>query len=71
MAFAKIVINRDLMAGIEQLFRADGTNIAGAAGDKNVHAGTMKENRAGSKFKMAGANLSRSSYYKRKEEYSH
>jgi hypothetical protein len=63
MAFAEIVINRDLMAGVEQFFRADGTNIAGAAGDKNVHARTMKENRAGSKFKMAGANLGHSSNY--------
>jgi len=35
MAFAEIVINRDLMAGVEQFFRADGTNIAGAAGDEN------------------------------------
>jgi len=34
MAFAEIIINRDLMAGVEQLFRADGTNITGAAGDK-------------------------------------
>jgi hypothetical protein len=51
------------MAGIEQFFRADGTNITGAAGDKNVHARTMRENRAGSKFKMAGANLGHSSNY--------
>jgi hypothetical protein len=63
MAFAEIVINRDLMAGVEQLFRANRTNIAGAAGDKNVHAKTMKENRTGSKFKMSEVNLGRSSNY--------
>ena len=43
MAFREIVIHRDLMSGVEQFFRADGTNIAGTAGDKNVHAHSVEK----------------------------
>ena len=52
MTFGEIVIDRDLVPGVEQFFGADGTDVAGAAGDKNVHAPTMEGVRAGSKSKM-------------------
>ena len=38
MAFGEVVVNRDLMAGVEQFFRADRADVTRAAGDKNVHA---------------------------------
>jgi hypothetical protein len=44
VAFGEIVIDRDSMSGIEQFFRANGSNITGTAGDKDVHAGSVKKN---------------------------
>ena len=51
MAFREVVINRDLMAGVEQFFRANRADITGAAGDKNVHADSVKNFRAGESSK--------------------
>jgi hypothetical protein len=51
MAFREVVINRDLMSGVEQFFRADGTNITGTAGDKNIHAPSVKKIRGGESSK--------------------
>jgi len=38
MTFGEIVIDRDLVSGLKQFLRANGTDVAGAAGDKYVHA---------------------------------
>jgi hypothetical protein len=57
MAFGEIVINRDRMAGTKQFFRANGANVTRAAGDKDVHALTMKGACRSAKFKMAEINL--------------
>ena len=57
MAFGEVVINRDLMAGVEQFFRANGTDVAGAAGDKNVHAKTMEGACGSSKSKMESVRM--------------
>jgi hypothetical protein len=51
MAFREVVINRDLMAGVEQFFRANGTDITGTAGDKDVHADIVENNYAGESSK--------------------
>ena len=37
MALGEIIENGDAMAGVEQLFDADAANIAGTAGDEDVH----------------------------------
>jgi hypothetical protein len=52
MSLGEIVVNGDLMSGVEQFFRADRTDVARAAGDKNIHAMSMKTKRRRSKFKM-------------------
>ena len=57
MAFGEIVIDCDLMAGVQQFFRANGADITGAAGDEDIHALTMKGACCGAKFKMAEINL--------------
>ena len=57
MAFGEIVIDRDLVPGVEQFFRANGADVAGAAGDKNVHAPTMEGARGSSKFKMESVRM--------------
>jgi hypothetical protein len=49
VAFGEIVIDRDLMSGIEQFFRANGADVTRAAGDQNVHVKTMEGKRRGSK----------------------
>jgi hypothetical protein len=41
MAFREVVENRDRVAGIEQFFRANGTNVARTASDKNIHADSL------------------------------
>ena len=41
VAFREVVKHRDRVAGVEEFFRADGTDITGAAGDKDVHAGIL------------------------------
>jgi hypothetical protein len=43
MAFCEIVIDRDLMSRVEQFLGANRANISGAAGDKNVHANSIKK----------------------------
>jgi hypothetical protein len=52
MAFGQIVIDRDLMPGVEQFFRANRADVARTAGDKDVHAGSVEKNCARQKFKM-------------------
>ena len=42
MTFGEIIINRDLMAGVEEFFHADGTDITGTAGDKDVHGDSVE-----------------------------
>src|SRR5437660_12351491 len=39
MPLAQIIINGHFMAGIEQFFRANRSDVSSPAGDKNVHAG--------------------------------
>jgi hypothetical protein len=41
VAFREVVINRDLMAGVEEFFRANRTDMTGAAGDKNIHTASV------------------------------
>ena len=51
MAFREVVINRYLMSGVEEFFRANGSDITGAAGDKNIHADSVENFRAGESSK--------------------
>src|SRR5438445_5417180 len=39
MPLAQIIINGHFMAGIEQFFRANRSDVSRSAGDKDVHAG--------------------------------
>jgi hypothetical protein len=57
MAFGEIVIDRDVVSGVEQFLRANGPDVSGATGDKNVHAPTMKGVRARSKSKMESVRM--------------
>ena len=47
MSFRKVVIDRDLMPGIEKFLRANGADITGAAGDKDVHTDSVENISAG------------------------
>jgi hypothetical protein len=47
MTFGQIVIDRDLMSCVEKFFRANGTDVACAAGDEYVHADSLENFRAG------------------------
>ena len=51
VAFREIVIDRNLMPGIEQLFRANRPDITGAAGDKDVHKASVENIRPGESSK--------------------
>jgi hypothetical protein len=37
MAFGEVVVNGDLMAGVEKFFGANGADVSRAASDENVH----------------------------------
>jgi hypothetical protein len=38
MAFGEVIVNRDLVSGVEEFLRADGADVTRAAGDENIHA---------------------------------
>src|SRR5712664_3518665 len=38
MAYGEIVVNGDLMAGVEEFLSANGANVSCAAGEKDIHA---------------------------------
>ena len=52
MAFGEIVIDGNRVPGVQQFFRANGTDITGAAGDEDIHVETMKRARWSAKRKM-------------------
>jgi hypothetical protein len=58
------------MSDVEELLGANRADIAGAAGDKNVHAGSIKKFRAGesSKIKEAAARLATQRRPKQKQQ---
>ena len=47
MAFAEIIENDDFVAITQQMFNTNATNVTGAAGNKNFHAGRCSRRHAG------------------------